>query len=317
MKASLPVMFILPLLAAATAQADPHDRGSRFESNGDGRYGHSAERADRQASQPANRAEQRYPANPGYSPRPAPSPQMDRGAMPANPRGGGWGGVRQFQVPNGAQQRDYRNAPPSRDAGQDHGYTQQRPSADGDRWSRGDRPDHNDGNSRYSGRYGRDGHDGRDGRREDRPQYGNNGNNRYDRPGDGRYGGHDDHRQARWDHDRDHWRDERGRTWHHERDWYDHYRADHFRYYGDRYYARQRFSIGFYSAPWGYRTRLWSYGDRLPMAYYDGRYVIDNYYDYDLYEPPFATEWVRVGNDVLLIDLQDGEVLDVIADLFW
>jgi Ni/Co efflux regulator RcnB len=297
MKASLPVMFILPLLAAAAAQAGPQEHGSRYQSNGDARHGHDADRGDRQNSQPTNRADPRYPGNPAYSQRPAESRQPDRGVAPANPRGSGWGGIRQFQTDNGAQRRDYRNAPPSRDAGRDHGYTAQRPSVDQNRSPRTDRPDHNYGDNR-----------------DQRSRY---DNNRYDRPGNDRYQGRDEHRQAGWSHDRDHGRDDQGRTWHHDRDWYDNYRADHFSYYDNRYYARQRFSIGFYSAPWGYRTRLWGYGDRLPLAYYDGRYVIDNYYDYDLYAPPFATEWVRVGNDVLLIDMQDGQVLDVIADLFW
>ena len=55
----------------------------------------------------------------------------------------------------------------------------------------------------------------------------------------------------------------------------------------------------------------------MPLSYYSARYVLDDYYNYDLYAPSYATAWVRVGNDVLLIDMVSGEVLDVVASLFW
>lgn len=142
---------------------------------------------------------------------------------------------------------------------------------------------------------------------------------RYPRPGygDNHHDGREGYQNAGWDRDRHGWHDQRGHSWHHDRDWYDSYRDDHFRFYGNRYYARQRFTIGFYYAPWGYTTRLWRCGDRLPLPYYSARYVLDDYYNYDLYAPSYATAWVRVGNDVLLIDMVSGEVLDVVASLFW
>ena len=142
---------------------------------------------------------------------------------------------------------------------------------------------------------------------------------RYPRSGfgdDGRYG-RQDYRNTSWNGDRHDWRDERDHEWHHDRDWYDHYRGDHYRFYGNRYYARQRFAIGYYSAPWGYTTRWWACGDRLPRSYYGARYVVGDYYNYGLYAPSYATAWIRVGNDVLLIDMGNGQVLDVVGDLFW
>jgi len=165
--------------------------------------------------------------------------------------------------------------------------------------------------------YGRPGND-RPG--NDRPGFAN-GRDRYDRDRNDHDRYHDqgrDHsRYAGWTRDRDDWRDERGHSWHHDGDWYQRYHYDHFRWYDNRFFARQRFSIGFYYAPWGYAPRVWGYGDRLPLSYYGDRYLIDDYYNYDLYAPPYGTSWVRVGDDVLLVDLDTGEVLDSIASLFW
>lgn len=203
---------------------------------------------------------------------------------------GGYGGTYSQRPQAGSRYRDYARVQPDRESA--HGQAYAPPAG---QWRNADRAFQSD----------RRGDDRRD-RRYPRPGYG-------DDYRDGREG----YRNAGWAHDRDAWRDEGGHSWHHDRDWYDRYRGDHFRFYGNRYYARQRFTIGFYSAPWGYTTRLWACGDRLPLSYYGARYVVDDYYNYDLYAPSYATAWVRVGNDVLLIDTDNGEVLDVVASLFW
>jgi hypothetical protein len=114
------------------------------------------------------------------------------------------------------------------------------------------------------------------------------------------------------------WRDSQGHDWRANRGWYDRYRVDHYRYDGGRYFARQRYSLGFYAYPRGYSTRLWLAGEWLPPAFFiDGRYDLDNYWVYELYEPPLGCRWTRVGNDALLIDEETGEVLDAVYDLFW
>ena len=113
-------------------------------------------------------------------------------------------------------------------------------------------------------------------------------------------------------------RDGRSRDWRADRGWFDRYRVEHFRYRDGRYFARQRYALGAYSYPRGYATRLWLAGDWLPSAFYfDGRYALNNYWFYDLYEPPLDCYWIRVGNDALLVDEVSGEVLDVVYDLFW
>ena len=58
-------------------------------------------------------------------------------------------------------------------------------------------------------------------------------------------------------------------------------------------------------------------GDRLPSSYYARRYVIHDYWRFDLYEPPYWAHWVRVRNDALLIDRDTGEVMDAVYDLYW
>jgi Ni/Co efflux regulator RcnB len=207
-------------------------------------------------------------------------------------RGSGSGAYSQ-RPEAGTRYRERADAQPNREPSRGQPYAPQ-----AGQWRNADHPFQSD-------RRGDDRRDGRDSRYP-RPDY-----------GDGHRDGREGYRNTSWDRDRHGWRDERGHRWHHDRYWYDSYRDDHFYYYGNRYYARQRFSIGFYYAPWGYTTRFWVRGDRLPLSYYGARYVIYDYYDYDLYAPPYASGWVRVGNDVLLIDMETGEVLDVVADLFW
>ncbi|MGB8325968.1 MAG: RcnB family protein [Steroidobacteraceae bacterium] len=130
--------------------------------------------------------------------------------------------------------------------------------------------------------------------------------------------GHDRNwnRDRSWD--RNYWRDDRGRQWPHERNWYDRYRFDHFHFYGGRYVARQRFFLGYYYLPFAYVPRVWVIGDWLPAAFfYDGRYFVDDYWRFDLYDPPYRCRWLRVRGDALLVDIGTGEVLDVVYDLYW
>ena len=187
----------------------------------------------------------------------------------------------------------------------------------------------------------------RDGPRESRPQRGEQGaapqNRRaYD-------GGRNDHRDAVRDDDRDvrsdrgprdvappyaaprfdrHSRsydrdddrrhDDRGRAWRNDRNGYDRNRAEHFHVDRGRYYGPTRFSIGIYLAPPGYPTRGWYRGQRLPPAYFgSGRYWLNDYGRFELYDPPFGAGWVRSGDDALLIDIQSGDILDVVYSLFW
>ena len=156
--------------------------------------------------------------------------------------------------------------------------------------NRDDWQSHRDGRRDYQNDYRRD--DRHDGRRYD--------DRRYD----------DRNRFSYWDN--------RGRGWLYEPRWYQSYRHSHFRYDGGRYYGRQRFQISFYVLPRGFVYRNWRVGEYLSYAYYDrARYELDDYWRYDLYDPPYWAHWVRVGDDALLIDFDSREVIDVVYDLFY
>jgi hypothetical protein len=118
-----------------------------------------------------------------------------------------------------------------------------------------------------------------------------------------------DRREARreWRRDRDYlgwqndWRRDRRYDWQRYRYSNRHiYRPG--RYYSPyRDHSYSRFSIGFFLQPGFFSNRYWindPWQYRLPAAY------------------P-GTRWVRYYDDVLLVDVYTGEVVDVIHDFFW
>lgn len=137
----------------------------------------------------------------------------------------------------------------------------------------------------------------------------------------------DDARRAdeRRDDDRSAWsrydwqRSERSESLRRSYQWrdYDRYRADHFRFDSGRYFGRSRYYGGAYVWPRGFAVRIWLIGEWLPSVFmFDSRYLLD-YRRFGLYEPPLGCRWVRVGDDALLVDSFNGEVLDAIYALFW
>lgn len=80
---------------------------------------------------------------------------------------------------------------------------------------------------------------------------------------------------------------------------------------------RSRFHLGFYIDPFGWGYRDWGLGWRLPSRYYSSRYWISDPYHYRL--PPVYGyyRWIRYHDDVLLVDLRSGRVVDRIRDFFW
>lgn len=69
--------------------------------------------------------------------------------------------------------------------------------------------------------------------------------------------------------------------------------------------------------PAGFYYRHWGYGERLPWGWFEPRWYIDDYYDYDLPLPPYGYEWIRVGPDALLVDIRTGIVVESDYGLFW
>lgn len=135
------------------------------------------------------------------------------------------------------------------------------------------------------------------------------------RYGDGQRG--DDRRDWRGDrNDRRDWRGDRdGRRNNWNRGWRNDRRYDWQRW---RYSNRNIFRIGPYYSPYrNYRYNRFSIGLFLDQAFFGRNYWIGDPWQYRLPPAYPGTQWVRYYNDVLLVDIYSGEVLDVIYDFFW
>ena len=83
------------------------------------------------------------------------------------------------------------------------------------------------------------------------------------------------------------------------------------------YRSAERYRIDRYRAPSGYYARQWGYGDVLPRSWFGAQYYIGDFFDYGLPYPPPGFEWVRVGEDALLVDRFSGRIVQVVRYLFW
>lgn len=206
----------------------------------------------------------------------------------AGGRHGGWGN----QAGRMAQERAAEQARgnPRRDA------TPGNDNRDGRRgWNRGD-------NDSRSGTWRRD-DDNRGG-----------GDNRGNWRGD-RSGWQDNRNDGRVSRDRDYRRDDRQhRDWD-RNSWRRNDRYD-WRSYRDNH--RSAYRIGRYYAPYyGYSYRRIGIGITLGSLFYGNRYWIDDPWYYRLPEVYGPYRWVRYYDDVLLVNIYTGEVVDVIYDFFW
>lgn len=129
-------------------------------------------------------------------------------------------------------------------------------------------------------------------------------------------------RDRDWNNDR---RDDRrdGRDWNRDgRNWDDARRHQTRPRYDRRHYqpdwrSQQRYRGWDYHAPHGFYARSWLFGDLLPRSWWEPQYRIDDWWAYGLPIPPIGYEWVRVGDDALLVDLFSGRVVQVARNLFW
>jgi hypothetical protein len=112
---------------------------------------------------------------------------------------------------------------------------------------------------------------------------------------------------------RDNWRGDRDGYRDGRRDGYrDGRRGDHHRW-DRRWRDNNRYN-------WPYRS--WSYrrlniGFHLDSLFYSNRYWISDPWQYRLPAVYGPYRWVRYYDDVLLVDIYSGEVVDVIYDFFW
>lgn len=105
-----------------------------------------------------------------------------------------------------------------------------------------------------------------------------------------------------------------GNAWN--RDWRRNQQYDWQRY---RYSNRNLFRANPYYAPrgWGYGYQRFSIGIVLNSLLWDQQYWIDDPNDYRLPPAYGPYRWVRYYDDVLLVDIRNGQVVDVINDFFW
>lgn len=103
------------------------------------------------------------------------------------------------------------------------------------------------------------------------------------------------------------------RAW--DRRWRDSPRYDWNRY---RYANRSLFSPGRYYSP--YRSDRYfriMIGSPMRSGYFHDRYWINDPWRYRLPAAYGPYRWVRYYDDVLLVDLRNGRVVDVLYDFFW
>jgi hypothetical protein len=180
----------------------------------------------------------------------------------------------------------------------------------------------------------------RDGQRSGGPRFGRNEDYRPDRNDSRRFDRDGDRRRGEIARDGNWYRDDGGRwqrrdgryygnrdnrdygfnggnkdfRWN--RDWRRDSRYDWQRY---RFSNRNVFRQSRYYDPFGsrYGYQRFSIGIRLGSSYYNDRYWISDPFAYRLPYADGPYRWVRYYDDVLLVDLRNGAVIDVIYDFFW
>lgn len=86
--------------------------------------------------------------------------------------------------------------------------------------------------------------------------------------------------------------------------------------YQHNFQAARSFHIGPYHRPPGWTAHRWGFGEILPRAYWAPEFILADYWLFALEVPPAGYEWVRDGNDALLINTGSGEILQVEYGVF-
>jgi len=81
--------------------------------------------------------------------------------------------------------------------------------------------------------------------------------------------------------------------------------------------AGERFHYGAYDRPRGWYYRRWSYSDYLPQMFWARDYWLTDWWMFDLPIPPYGYEWVRYGDDAILVNVYTGQILQVDYGVFY
>jgi hypothetical protein len=214
--------------------------------------------------------------------------------------------------------RGFAGGGDSRDQGYQGGYHGGRAREQAER-SSGQNRSHGGGSyggGSHGGNYGHDrGHRYDDGARRGGFGYGDRHRDGYDhRHGDRGFGygwggyGHDQHRYDWGGAYRDGYR----RHGHGHGHWYGGYYGSNWNRHRWRSPYRYVWPRGYH----GYYGRSWQIGLYLPRAFYAPSYYID-YTPYGLEPPPYGCEWVRVDDDILLVEIETGLIVDILYDFYY
>jgi Ni/Co efflux regulator RcnB len=66
----------------------------------------------------------------------------------------------------------------------------------------------------------------------------------------------------------------------------------------------------------GWRYRAISPGYRLQPSFYGSRYTISNYRHYRLGAPGMYRRWIRCGDDLVLVNIRNGRVIQVVRNRY-
>ncbi|MGQ0558778.1 MAG: RcnB family protein [Sphingosinicella sp.] len=107
------------------------------------------------------------------------------------------------------------------------------------------------------------------------------------------------------------------RRWH--RQWDAGWRGDRrYDWASWRFRNRSLFRLGSYYSPYrNHRYSRFSIGFYLDPGFYGRNYWVNDPWYYRLPPAPPGTQWIRYYDDVLLVDIYSGYVIDVIYDFFW
>jgi hypothetical protein len=82
-------------------------------------------------------------------------------------------------------------------------------------------------------------------------------------------------------------------------------------------HAFDRVHLAPFAYPPGYAYQRWAVGGVLPPLFLVPSYYYTDWASLGLDAPPPGTQWVRYGPDLLLVDVNTGQVVDVIYDAFY
>jgi Ni/Co efflux regulator RcnB len=77
-----------------------------------------------------------------------------------------------------------------------------------------------------------------------------------------------------------------------------------------------RFAGARYRYPHGFGYHRYLVGHRFPHEFWVHDYYIADYADYDLAPPPDDYQWIRYGPDIVLVDLDTGEIAQIVYGVF-